>query len=117
MIGYKNEIKIISIDYSFCFYSFSLNGILSLSFQIIISSPLILLKQEKQKKMARTSTQKIKIGVHWKNSVSIGISSSNSPRHPKLIELDPVSILPLYFNLTRTFIGHCTRCLYFTNMR
>ncbi len=72
---------------------------------------------KKSKKMARTSTQKIKIGVHWKNSVSIGISSSNSPRHPKLIELDPVCILLLYFNLTRTFIGHCTRCLYFTNMR
>jgi len=43
--------------------------------------------------MARVSNNKIKIGVHWKNSASIGISSPNSPRHPKLIELDPVCIL------------------------
>lgn len=42
--------------------------------------------------MAKTSNTKIKIGVHWKNSVSIGVSSPNSPRHPKLIELDPVCI-------------------------
>ncbi|CAF2070271.1 unnamed protein product [Rotaria magnacalcarata] len=39
--------------------------------------------------MARASNNKIKIGVHWKNTVSIEIPSSNSPRHPKLIELDP----------------------------
>ncbi|CAF3051211.1 unnamed protein product [Rotaria sp. Silwood2] len=39
--------------------------------------------------MARASNNKIKIGVHWKNSLSIDISSSTSPRHPKLIELDP----------------------------
>ena len=43
--------------------------------------------------MARASNNKIKIGVHWKNSVSIGLSSPSSPRHPKLIELDPVCIL------------------------
>ena len=42
--------------------------------------------------MARASNNKIKIGVHWKNSVSIGAISSNSPRHPKLIELDPVCV-------------------------
>ena len=38
----------------------------------------------------RTSNSKIKIGVHWKNSVAIGLPSPGSPRHPKLIELDPV---------------------------
>ncbi|UJR25468.1 hypothetical protein I4U23_006815 [Adineta vaga] len=39
--------------------------------------------------MARASNNKLKIGVHWKNSVAIGLSSPSSPRHPKLIELDP----------------------------
>ncbi|CAF4163249.1 unnamed protein product, partial [Adineta steineri] len=39
--------------------------------------------------MSRTSIIKTKIGVHWKNSVAIGVSSPSSPRHPKLIELDP----------------------------
>jgi hypothetical protein len=57
--------------------------------------------------MARVSNNKIKIGVHWKNSVSIGLSSPNSPRHPKLIELDPVCILlnsfEFYFYSYRTF--------------
>jgi hypothetical protein len=53
--------------------------------------------------MARTSNNKIKIGVHWKNSVSIGISSPNSPRHPKLIELDSVCILLLYFQSNSYF--------------
>ena len=38
----------------------------------------------------RTSNNKIKIGVHWKNSVAIGLPSPGSPRHPKLIELDSV---------------------------
>lgn len=42
--------------------------------------------------MARASNNKIKIGVHWKNTVSIDITSPNSPRHPKLIELDPVCL-------------------------
>ncbi|CAF0860780.1 unnamed protein product [Rotaria sordida] len=39
--------------------------------------------------MARVSNNKIKIGVHWKNSLLIDIPPSTSPRHPKLIELDP----------------------------
>lgn len=88
-----------------------LNSFLSLSFQIIISSPLTIDPSIKtrEEKMARTSNNKIKIGVHWKNSVSIGISSPNSPRLPKLIELDPVCILLLYFNLILTFIEHSTR--------
>ncbi|CAF5021925.1 unnamed protein product [Rotaria sp. Silwood1] len=39
--------------------------------------------------MTRASNNKIKIGVHWKNSLLIDIPPSTSPRHPKLIELDP----------------------------
>jgi hypothetical protein len=50
--------------------------------------------------MLKTSNNKIKIGVKWKDSLSIGTSSPSPPRHPKLIELDPVCILSLYFNLT-----------------
>ncbi|CAF0761526.1 unnamed protein product [Adineta ricciae] len=46
----------------------------------------------------RTSNNKIKIGVHWKNSVAIGLPSPGSPRHPKLIELDPSVPLDSYIS-------------------
>lgn len=50
-----------------------------------------------ERKMSKIPNNKIKIGVHWKNSVAIGTTYSNSPRHPKLIELDPVCIY-FYFD-------------------
>jgi hypothetical protein len=43
--------------------------------------------------MSRISNHRIKIGVHWNNSITMGVSSlasTQSPRHPKLIELDSV---------------------------
>ena len=62
--------------------------------------------------MAGIPNNKIKIGVHWKNFLSVDISSTtHSPRHPKLIELDPVCILLdllKYFSLYLISEGHST---------
>lgn len=46
--------------------------------------------------MSKTLNNKIKIGVHWKNSISVDRTSPSSPRHPKLIELDPNTQLDDY---------------------